>query len=350
MGDSNPRRPEALPPCKEGPINLSGNPPFCPVGWCLQGTQRGFFIDISNNTPIISPKTGKSTRKGVNYQNLLKFIQIFVDLRPVEDIMGHNDIFLKGMIMTKSEGTKEQKPKTRSPNFPAVSLKKAVDLTGQLYDEYKKHEARINLVHKLWGYKEHGSAASRAIAAVNAFGLIEVSGVGIAKKVRVSDYGERVYEGAPDHEKILKKAALLPPIHLKLWTHFNGDIPNDELLRDYLLWEHKPQFNKLSVSSFISEFRETISFAKLGSSEIIEEEEAETKPPVTETKREPKTVQRDDRCFDLPLPLINGEMTVIKMPRLMMSEENYKFMLDIFEAYKWNIVRKPEQEEEQPEA
>ena len=183
--------------------------------------------------------------------------------------------------MANSEEKKTKKPpKTRSPNFPAFSLKKIVDLTGKLYGKYKKHEAPIGLAHQLWGYKEHGSAASRAIAASRAYGLVEVSGVGKAKKVRVSEYGEHICGNAPDREEILKKVALLPPIYLKLWTHYNGDIPIDDLLKNYLLWEHEPKFNELSVPTFISEFRETISFAKLGSSDTIDKNGTETEPPI----------------------------------------------------------------------
>lgn len=245
--------------------------------------------------------------------------------------------------MAKSEKVKEKKPKQRSPNFPVLSLKKAVEFTGQLYDEYKKHGARVNLAHKLWGYTEHGSAASRCVAAVKAFGLIEVLGSGKAKKVNVSDYGERVCGGAPDHKEILKKLALLPSIHLRLWEYYNGNIPTDELLKDYLLWEHKPPFNKLSVSRFISEFRETIIFAKLGSSDIIGEKVDDVKPPAEKPKLEFGNMPENITYFPLPLPLINGAMTALNMPRLMMSEENYKFMLEQLKAYKSQIVRTPEQ-------
>lgn len=122
--------------------------------------------------------------------------------------------------MAKTKENNPKSPRTRSPNFPVVSLKKAVEWIGQLYDEYQKHDIPINLVHSAWGYKEHGSAGNRCIAAVKAFGLVDVTGSGKTSKVKVTEDGHRIYEKAPDASKLLKKAALLPPIHDELWKRY----------------------------------------------------------------------------------------------------------------------------------
>ena len=172
---------------------------------------------------------------------------------------------------------KVKKPKHRSPNFPAINLQKAVELTGKLLDEFGKHEIPVNLVNKAWGYQEEGSSSgNRCVAAVKAFGLIDVTGFGKNRKVKVSDYGYRIHENAPDRAKILKIVVLLPEIHSTVWEHFNGSLPNNDLLKNYLLWEHEPKFNKQSVSTFISEFRDSISFAKLESSSYNEVEDEDS--------------------------------------------------------------------------
>lgn len=248
--------------------------------------------------------------------------------------------------MAKTERQVAKVPRTRSPNFPALNLKIAVELVSRFYETYKKHETPIGLAHELWGYQQYGSAANRMVAAIGAYGLIETSGVGKNKKVKISEEGKRICGGAPDHEDLLKRSALLPPIHLETWTHYDGDIPNDELLKNYFLWEHKPPFNKLSVSSFISEFRETISFAKLDSSGIIDKNEAKTEPPKVDKPEGINNMKTDLSYFDLPLMLINGDMATLRVPRQMMSEENFGFMKTQLDAYKSAIVRKPEQVKE----
>lgn len=253
-------------------------------------------------------------------------------------------LFERKIIMAKAEEKKVRKKTHRSPNFPAVSLKKAVELTGQLYGEYKKHEIPVNLVHKAWDYAEHGSAGNRCIAAIKSFGLIEVIGSGKTRKIKVSENGHRIHGNAPDIKEILKKAALLPLLHAELWNHFNANIPNDDLLKNYLLWEHQPAFNEQSVSGFISEFRDTISYAKLGSSDIIgekalyvEDNEVEDKPINDRSLKMPPIT---GNTFDQPIPLPDGSTAVLRMPRPM-SDENFTFIEKFLELIKPNIVFKP---------
>jgi hypothetical protein len=260
--------------------------------------------------------------------------------------------------MDKSEQTKLKKTKiesegSRSPNYPVISLKKSIEQVGQLYDTHKTHAVPVKMVHELWGYKaaKGSSIGDQCVAAAKAFGLIEVEGKGESRKVRISNQGHRIYLKAPDYEDLLKKAVLSPYIYSEIWEHYQGDLPNDELLKNYLVWEHQPRFNEKYVGRFIAQFRESISFAYLTSGDIIEEDKTKNDTfdmrktdngkPKGNTLMPPKTGD-----YDLTIPLLDGLSVLLRMPRHI-SEANYTQLINFLTAIKPSIVFEPKQDNKQ---
>ncbi|MCH7690680.1 MAG: hypothetical protein IIA17_06500, partial [candidate division Zixibacteria bacterium] len=157
--------------------------------------------------------------------------------------------------MTEETQTTEKnlKQKTqRSPNFPAVSLKKGIELTKTIYDQDKISKIPERIAHERWGYKPYSSVAGQLVGAVKAYGLIEVEGKGKNRYVRISDTGRRIVLETQDKLKLLKKAALLPHINRTLWEKYEGYLPQDDVLREYLIFTLK--FNEDSVDYFITQF------------------------------------------------------------------------------------------------
>ena len=162
----------------------------------------------------------------------------------------------------------------RSPNFPAIDLEKAVERAVALHKSAKTHFVPVGVAHELWGYKALGSIADQAVAALKAFGLVEIEGEGDKRQLRVTDAARRIILGSPDRDALLKQAALSPSIHKTLWLKY-GEIglPDDDVLRPYLLIDLK--FNEGSVDSFIAEFRHTLSYAKVTTDDKMTDEEDE---------------------------------------------------------------------------
>lgn len=166
---------------------------------------------------------------------------------------------------------KSKKARHRSPNFPALSLEKAVDRAKELYDSFKLNSIPERAVHEKWRYAAFGSQGLLCVAALKAYGLIIIEGSGKQRKIAISETGRRIILNAADREGLLKEAALLPPISKEIWEHFDGFLPKkDEDLRSYLVVEKR--FNEQSVARFISDFRDTIAFTKLDSGSISETE------------------------------------------------------------------------------
>jgi len=168
-------------------------------------------------------------------------------------------------------GTKGR-PKDRSPNYPVIDLGKALEKAEVIHGIYKMHEMPIAMAHERLGYKPHSGAGNQCIAALRAYGLMNVTGQGAQRKVSISTEGDRIIRKAPDCEQLLKAAALRPSINKEIWDYGSksGGIPTDDLLRHYLVWERPdPKFNEKSVGGFIADFRATLKLAKLVSSDII---------------------------------------------------------------------------------
>ena len=92
------------------------------------------------------------------------------------------------------------------------------------------------------------------------------SGKGADRKIEVTDSGERIVRNAPDHEDLVRKAALRPSLHAELWKDFapDGELAHDDVIKQYLVWDREEaKFNEVSVGPFISRFRQVVEYAKL---------------------------------------------------------------------------------------
>jgi hypothetical protein len=154
----------------------------------------------------------------------------------------------------------------RSPNYPAISLKRAVERAKELNEKYKRSLVPEGLAHVHWGYKPFSSGAQQTTAALRAFGLLDVDGKGKDRKVRVSESAFRIMMNSSDRAELLKKAALSPAIHDELWKKYTADggIPEPEIIKHYLLLDRVAgRFNEESVDSFISHFLGSLRYAGL---------------------------------------------------------------------------------------
>jgi hypothetical protein len=160
----------------------------------------------------------------------------------------------------------------RSPNYPFINLEKAIERTRQIYEADRRHDVPIKVVNeKRWEYKPGSSQGDQTLAALRAFGLVEITGAGDKRMVRISEHGYRILAGATDASERIKDAALSPTLHGELWQKYGRDgLPSSDVIRNYLLFEREAgRFNEDVVDAFIDRFKETISFAKLDSSDKI---------------------------------------------------------------------------------
>jgi hypothetical protein len=162
---------------------------------------------------------------------------------------------------TKTETPNGRRRKGRSPSYPGISLKTAVERAGVLYERQRRHWEPMGAVTTAWGFKAPTTGpASVSYAALKKFGLLDEEGSGAERKARLSDLAMAILM-KPDPLPSIQQAALMPPIHRELWEAYGNDLPSSETLK----WELVGQrgFTESGFEDFVRVYRDTIAFAQL---------------------------------------------------------------------------------------
>lgn len=149
--------------------------------------------------------------------------------------------------------------RVRSPNYPAISLPDAINKVTALYRSVHTHAAPRVVAAKGMGYNSLNGASATAISALHKYGLLERSG----DEVKVSERALSILHPHTPQEKAdaLRAAAGEPVLFAELAERFTGAMPNEELLRNYLL---RKGFAPGAVGQVIAAYRDT--------SEMVERE------------------------------------------------------------------------------
>lgn len=177
--------------------------------------------------------------------------------------------------------------RTRSPNYPAISLPDAIEKVTTLYQNQHTHGAPREVAVKSMGYNSLNGASATAISALHKYGLLDREG----DEVKVSQRALRILHPHTPEERVeaVLEAASLPPLFVDLAERFPGRLPNEEVLRNYLL---RTGFAPRAVSSVILSYRETSDFVQriagdhLPQSDLVEETAVQPKAaPVADSAK-----------------------------------------------------------------
>lgn len=153
----------------------------------------------------------------------------------------------------------------RSPSYPAIDLKTAIERARTFYQHEKRSAASVLVASQHWGYSFSSSGGKQALAALIAYGLMEDKGSGDQRQVHLTDLAFRILlderPDSPDRNEALQRAALMPKIHTELFGRWPDELPSTPNLRHFLLIEKK--FNENAVDDFIRQLRSTAEFAKI---------------------------------------------------------------------------------------
>jgi plastocyanin len=171
-----------------------------------------------------------------------------------------------GQMGESGNGTSGAAPsgkRERSPSYPYIALTQAIERTGELLKKAKRHEVRLADAASAWTMRPTSSATAQTAAALLAFGLIEDSGSGEGRKIKVSDLGWRALEdrrpGAK--ESALAEAALKPPVLAELARHWAGGRPDDGFCISELKFERG--FTDEGATKLLRVFDDAIRYARL---------------------------------------------------------------------------------------
>lgn len=163
-----------------------------------------------------------------------------------------------------TENARGKRPLTRSPNYPAIDIGRAIERVRTLYSVEKQHPMPALQAVKHWGYTTLNSPGGGQLAALARFGLVDDEGTKDDRMVRVTDLAVKILEH-PDparREDAVRQAAMLPAVHQDMWQKYGSELPSEENLKWFLTRERG--FSENGAKDFVKEYRATIDFAKPG--------------------------------------------------------------------------------------
>lgn len=147
----------------------------------------------------------------------------------------------------------------RSPSYPTLNVQEALEKARALYNREGDYAAPLSSVMAAWGYSAKSSGARQVLATLRYYGLIDVTGDGDARKVKVSDTTRRILldkrEDDTERRQLLRRVALNPSAHRTLYEEYESGLASDRSVVHFLVFDHG--FNEGAAEELLAEFKET---------------------------------------------------------------------------------------------
>src|SRR6202047_428446 len=124
--------------------------------------------------------------------------------------------------------------RARSPEYPAIGLKEAIDRVKMVYDKDYQNRLPKAVLAEHMGYKSLSGASLPVLSALAKYGLLE----GRGDETRVSDLAVAIIAhppGTPERAAALQQAAAAPDLFAELDARFPDGKASDPAIRSYLL-------------------------------------------------------------------------------------------------------------------
>jgi hypothetical protein len=241
----------------------------------------------------------------------------------------------------------------RSPGYPAIDLKTALDRARALHKFEGKNRAPVGTILEHWGHKPTSGAGMVTVAAMKKFGLLETEGSGPSRKGRLTEEALRILlderEPSSERDALVRSAALKPAIYSEIWAKYSSGMPSDANLKHELVWERG--FTPGGAAEFLGPFHRTVAFAGLtdgdgasddGSSQQAEDADNEIRSDEGQTDVlgggiGPTLPRRDPASREVQLPVALDEWATLRAI-FPLTEAKWAQMLAVLQAMKPALV------------
>lgn len=176
---------------------------------------------------------------------------------------------------------------TRSPKYPQLSFREALDRIQKVYAADKWHPTTDETIAKHLGYKGLNGASLGVIATLKRYGMLASAGEG---KWKVSEDAVTIIEAPHEHEEwpqAMLRSAFRPQIFEELREEFGAELPSNATLRHSLI---KKKYNPSVADDVIRVYRETLEFVSQQIPDYVENDSDVVDPTASfqiETERQP---------------------------------------------------------------
>lgn len=237
--------------------------------------------------------------------------------------------------------------KARSPDYPAIGLKEAVEKVSAAYaKDYQNKVSRVVLAEHM-GYKTLNGKSLGVLSAIGKYGLLE----GRADDTRVSDLAVTIIAhpaGSAERVAALKTAAANPELFAELDNRFQGGRVSDSAIRSWMLTQ---KFIPTAADTALRSYRETKQLVEAESGGYVEPEKKPEPSPMTPHAQSAGSAKPSFAPPPAPpkagtlqevFNLDEGQVT-LSVPALL-SPESYQDMADRIEIFLRGLKRRADAE------
>lgn len=147
-------------------------------------------------------------------------------------------------------------PVVRSPSYPNASLGEVLSQVAKIEKLYRQSTVDREVAAKLIGYSGLSGPASKALAAMANYGLVERAGKG---EMRVTSRARAILhpDDLDERRQALVAAAFEPNLFQELRGRWPDMIPPEEGILTYL---HRQGFNQSAIRPAMKAYRDTLLF------------------------------------------------------------------------------------------
>ena len=251
--------------------------------------------------------------------------------------------------MTNEEPLKTRKKRGRSPGYPAIDLKEALERVKELKNKEGRNEAPVEVILRHWGYKEGTSTGRLVFASLKKYGLLEPKGSG---KAQLSDLAIKITQDkrpdSSERDRLIKEAAIRPTIFRELLKKYPDGIPSDDTISFYLTTERT--FTDSAAAQVIKTFKKTLAYAKINETDLFSGYEGDKTNDESEdviALIQPETTSaapRERQALGqsgpelLKFAFLGGRATLSMTTEEPLSEDGWNSMMAVLEAMKPGLV------------
>jgi hypothetical protein len=232
--------------------------------------------------------------------------------------------------------------KTRSPNYPAISLGEAIQRLKTIYDKQQRYPATREVLAQLLGYKGLNGASATIVSALSKYGLLE----GHGDSLRVSELGQDLAlhrKGDAEYTEALRTSAFMPAFFQEMSEQYPSGLPHDHSLRAALV---KRGFNPKAIDYAVRSYRDTMEFLDAETGEFFAEfpeqqvnVSARQPRAVGEAREIDQNVPSGQRAIAIPLSQTQWASLQAPFP---LTEALWNQMLAVLNAMKPALVASAE--------
>jgi hypothetical protein len=209
--------------------------------------------------------------------------------------------------------------RSRSPNYPQIGLKEAVQRVSSVYKRDYQATLTRDLTAERLGYSGLNGKSLAVLAALGKFGLLE----GRGEETRVTDLAVRILAfppGSPERRAALGEAASRPELFVELDQRFARGQASDGAIRAWLITRG---FIPPAAEAAVRSYRET--------RQLLESEGDAAPAPVLPPRESPEPPRVEGGARRAVFGLAEGEV-VITAPVFLSAESvnDLQDYLDVF--------------------